>query len=374
MKKRTAHPVISHLKSLRRAKGLTQSGLAEQIGVQRQAIYDMESGRYLPNTAVALRLAEILDCRVEDIFTMDTSRAEPPVTLMAPEVIEEDARVALARVRGKLVGFPLTGRHAIQESILPADAICSGEGRTIRLLQPESSLDQRATLLGCDPAFGMVSLHVSRSGGPHTLLHRFASSQGALEALSAGHTHVAGIHLHNTGSGEANVNFAHRILGDFKGLVIGFSKFEEGLMVAPGNPLKIHGVADLARKDVRMVNREPGAALRSLLEDCLKKEAVPEEAVRGFGDIVTSHSEGAQRVLFGTANAALGLRVVAAVYGLAFITISAVRCDLVIPGDLMDHQAVKVLLDVIHSKTFREELNSLPGYESSETGKVLLRR
>ena len=156
-------------------------------------------------------------------------------------------------------------------------------------------------------------------------------------------------------------------------MVIGFAKFEEGLMVAPGNPLNIRGVSDLARPEVRLVNRESGAALRTLLDDCLARERIPSEAVRGFGDLVASHSEGAQRVLYGTADAAMGLRVVASAYGLDFISISTVRCDLVIPGDLMEHPAVKVLLDILQSRRFREELDHLPGH-TSDTGKVIVRR
>lgn len=46
--------VICNVKSARKAKGLSQSRLAELVGVKRQAIYEMEVGRYVPNTAIAL--------------------------------------------------------------------------------------------------------------------------------------------------------------------------------------------------------------------------------------------------------------------------------------------------------------------------------
>jgi putative molybdopterin biosynthesis protein len=49
--------VICHLKSARVLKKLSQLELAERVGIKRQAIYDMESGRYMPNTLIALRLA-----------------------------------------------------------------------------------------------------------------------------------------------------------------------------------------------------------------------------------------------------------------------------------------------------------------------------
>jgi molybdate-binding protein/DNA-binding XRE family transcriptional regulator len=374
MSKSAANAIVSHLKALRLSKGLTQTQLAERVGVQRQAIYDMESGRYLPNTAVALHLAAILECRVEDIFALETPPEDPPLTLIGKSSSENDTRLALARVRGELVGFPLVGKTDFRESMLPADGLLLHKSGRLRRLQPESALDQKALLMGCDPAFEILGAHVTRSRGAPSLLCRFASSQRALEALAMGHTHVAGTHLHNTGEDEANVALARHILGDFNGVVIGFSRFEEGLMVAPGNPLKIRNVQDLARRDVRLVNREPGAALRSLLEDWLRRERIPVEAVSGFGDLVASHSEGAQRVLYGTADAALGLRVVASVYGLDFVGISAVRCDLVIPEDLTAHPAVKVLLDVIQSRSFREELAHLPGYDTSETGNVIVRR
>ena len=372
MTKNAAHRIISHLKALRLAKGLTQTQLAERIGIQRQAIYDIESGRYLPNTVIGLRLAAILECRVEDIFSLDEPPEAPPMTLIGKASPESDTRLALARVRGKLIGFPLTGNNEFREYMLPADGLLLKQEGRFRWLQPESALEKKILLMGCDPAFEILGGHVARSRGQADLLCRFASSQRALEALSHGLTHIAGTHMHNTGETEANVLFARRILGDFNGVVIGFSRFEEGLMVAGGNPRNIRGTADLAREDVRLVNREPGAALRSLLKDCLAREGIPPEAVRGFDDQVASHSEGALRVLHGAADAALGLRVIAAAYGLDFVHISAVRCDLVIPADLMEHQAVKVFLDILQSKTFREEINNLPGYEASDTGKVIV--
>ncbi|SPF36523.1 Transcriptional regulator of molybdate metabolism, XRE family (fragment) [Syntrophobacter sp. SbD1] len=71
------------------------------------------------------------------------------------------------------------------------------------------------------------------------------------------------------------------------------------------------------------------------------------------------------------ADAALGLRAIATAHGLDFVVMEAVRCDLVIPCDLMDLPAVKVLLDVLQTRSLREELSSLPGYESACTGTVI---
>jgi molybdate-binding protein len=87
--------------------------------------------------------------------------------------------------------------------------------------------------------------------------------------------------------------------------IIGFSVKEEGFIVARNNPLGIRNAADLAQPMVRFVNREPGAALRSLLDDELRKAGIPETAINGYHNEMTSHRDGANRVACNVADAAL---------------------------------------------------------------------
>jgi molybdate-binding protein len=226
-------------------------------------------------------------------------------------------------------------------------------------------------LLGCDPAFGILASHVTRQRADVRLSCRFASSEKALKRLAAGHTHLAATHMHNTGSEQSNVTFAKKLLGETSATVIAFTTFEEGLMVARGNPHKIRGVTDLAKEKVRMVNRESGAALRTLLDDRLALSGIPFERISGYSTLVSNHEEGAQMVLHGLADAALGLRAVASAFGIDFVTLETVRCDIVIPDDLMEHPAVRTMLDVLQTRALRDELASLPGYDPRDTGKVI---
>ncbi len=55
---------------LRQKRGIPAARLAKAAGVTRQTIYAMEAGSYIPNTAVALRLAKALDATVEDLFAL----------------------------------------------------------------------------------------------------------------------------------------------------------------------------------------------------------------------------------------------------------------------------------------------------------------
>ncbi|MGO9531954.1 MAG: substrate-binding domain-containing protein [Syntrophobacteraceae bacterium] len=365
----TKQLVICNLKAARKTKGLSQSELAEQVGVKRQAIYDMESGRYVPNTQVALLLAKVLSCRVEDLFSIVLSLGDRAVTLVE-EIGPSGPRVSLVKVRDRLIAYPLDDKWISSEGFQSADGLLQDDCRCVRLLLSEEALGKKALLLGCDPAFAILSSHVSRSLGDERLQCRFSQSTGALRALSSGYAHLAGTHLHNTSDTESNLDLARATLGEMKAKVIAFSSFEEGLMVGPGNPHGIKAIGDLAG-GVRFANREPGAALRVLLDDHLNRLGISPETIDGYDRMVRSHNEGAKMVSFGLIDAALGLRAVAMSHGLGFVSLAMVRCDLVIPHDLMEHSAVKIILELLQTRGLREELSALPGYDSSRMGTVI---
>jgi putative molybdopterin biosynthesis protein len=363
--------IICRLKEIRNGKKMTQTQLADLVGIKRQAIYDLESGRYLPNTSVALRLARVLGCNIEDIF-YETSQNSHPIALIDNHDAT-DPRVSVAKIRDKLFAYPLSGANSIMEEMKGADGLLEPGNNRVTLLKSYEQVKNTALLMGCDPAFSILGHHVQKSHTDADLFCRFASSGKALSLLAAGQTHIAGIHMHSKGSIDGNQEFIRNSLKNFKGLLVAFSTFEEGLMVARGNPLNIREPSDLAQKKIRFANREKGAALRDLFDDCLYKSNVPFSAVNGYNDIVKNHSQGAQRILHGICDAALGLRAVAAAFDLGFVPISLVRCDLVIPQDLLAHTGVKIALDTLQKKTFRNELSCLPGYDASCTGNTIIK-
>jgi molybdate-binding protein/DNA-binding XRE family transcriptional regulator len=362
--------IVCRVKSFRQAAGWSQEQLAKRVGIKRQAIYDIESGRYLPNTAVALQLAKQFGCRVEDLFS------EPEITGNQPVVMAEGhdsacSRISLTKVRGRFFGYPLNGMHSFGQELRSADGIFEKSGENVRLLCSNEYIENTVLLLGCDPAFSLLRAHVSRIVPKARVNCRFASSYRAMDGLSAGQCHIAGVHLHNTYDKESNVVIASQRLAGIGGVVMGFSLMEEGLMVAPGNPYGIRSAADLAADGLQMVNREPGAALRILLDDKLAQSNLSGSAIKGYDHEVRTHNQSAQMVACRVADAALGLRPVASAFGLDFVPIAEVRCDLVIPSDMLEHPTIRVLLDVLQSEAFRDEISLLPGYNSSKTGSTI---
>lgn len=61
----------NRLKVARAEMDLTQEDLAKLIGVSRQSINAIESGRYVPSTVLALKMALVLGKPVEEIFMLD---------------------------------------------------------------------------------------------------------------------------------------------------------------------------------------------------------------------------------------------------------------------------------------------------------------
>lgn len=364
------NPIKSYVKRYRLAKGWSQEELAEKIDVRRQAVYDIESGRYLPNTAIALRLARVFGCRVEDLFVQEEQPDIEPVHVVNGEQ-KPATRLILGRVRDRLIGFPLQGAESMPFGFSPADGLLSKDGKNTQILSTPDRLNKTIILMGCDPALGILGYHISSKAPDVRVYCRFASSHHAIDSLANGLAHVAGTHLHNTGTTESNVTLAAQKLAGIRSLVIGFSLLEEGLMVARANPLGIRTVADLAQPMVRFVNREPGAALRILLDDHLQRAGIPGSAINGYQNEVTSHREGAYRIACNVADAALGLRALADVYNLDFVPVTAARCDLVIPADMSNHPTVKILLDVLQSAALRREIDAIPGYDGAVTGKTI---
>ena len=172
-----AGQVINRVKHYRQQAKLSQAALAERVGIKRQGIYDIESGKYLPNTGVALKLARHLGCRVEDLFYEETGPADSPV-VMGENGAEKDARVSVIRVRDRLVAYPVDGKFSFSTGLLPADGVL--EDSRIRFFGPDPDLDNTIMLMGCDPAFPLLAAHASRVDPKLRVICRFASTHSAM--------------------------------------------------------------------------------------------------------------------------------------------------------------------------------------------------
>jgi len=63
----------NNIKVERAKKDMTQEDLAKEIGVSRQTIISIESGKYVPSTILALKIALYFKLSVEEIFILETN-------------------------------------------------------------------------------------------------------------------------------------------------------------------------------------------------------------------------------------------------------------------------------------------------------------
>jgi molybdate-binding protein len=281
-----------------------------------------------------------------------------------------ETRVLLSQVNGDWVARPLGERSA--EATQSADGLVIGASDQrveVELLVAAAAARERLVVMGCAPALGVLASRLAVQPRRVPLAWVHGTSAQALDALERGDVHLAGIHLRDARSGRFNLPQVQRRFGARKMLLVTFASWEQGLVVAPGNPLRLRRVEDLLRPRVRVVQREPGSGASKLLEQLLARAGAP--ALRPPTLVARGHLEVAQAVAHGAADAGIAIESVALAWGLDFVPLSSERFDLVFPEALASDERLERLVDELGSSAFRRELESLGGYQAQESGQVL---
>ena len=369
----------NHVRSKRQALALSQQALARRCGLTRQAINAIEAGHYTPNTAVALRLARVLGCTVEELFRLPehASRVEAEVFGALPAAGTGRTRLQVARVGERLLAHPLTGTMAAFTAadgllVAPtAEPQATAPQVQVELLVDAQLPEHTVVVLGCDPALALLGAHLTRRYPTMRLVWIPRSSLAALRMLGRGGAHAAGTHLWDPDSGESNIPYIRRELAGHPLLVVTLSQWQQGLIVAPGNPKGIVSPADLARADITLVNRDAGSGSRTWLDVWLGTAGIDPRFVQGYGREVASHCTVAETVASGGADVGPGIVAVARALGLDFVPLQEERYDLVIPLAFFNTPAVQALLDIAVSPRYQGELAALGGYDSAQAGTVV---
>ncbi len=368
--------VQSRLAEIRKSRGVGASDLARRVDVSRQTIYAIEAGTYVPNTEVALNLARELEVTVDELFSLEEPSTKSPDSITA-EVLSASAPakgqpVRICQIGSRWVSVPVS---ATPYYMPEADGIVQKTGRSSQsaelvVFAKDEASQKRLVLAGCDPATSFLSHMVEKISGVE-IVSAAASSKLALTWLKEGKVHIAGSHLEDPKTGEFNVPFLRKEFPGEDFTVVTFARWEEGLVLEPGNPKEIRGMEDLARKNVRFVNREAGSGSRALLDKLLAASGVEPRKVQGYDRVAQGHLAAAYCVLAKEADACLATRSAAQAFGLDFIPLHSERYDLVMRRRTADLPAVRAFLDVLQRATLRRKLEVLAGYDTRETGSLV---
>ncbi|MFH1484943.1 MAG: molybdopterin biosynthesis protein [Chloroflexota bacterium] len=304
--------------------------------------------------------------------------------VLSPMGQEEFVRVTLGRVGERIVATTLPRGAGVITSLVRADGILriprfvegfdSGATVEVELRRHTDEIENTILAIGShDLALDLIATLLRKHHPALRLSSAHVGSLGGLLALKRGEAHIAGSHLLDEATGEYNLPYVRQVLGDEPMVLVNLVHRQQGLMVAAGNPKGIRGLKDLARRDVMFVSRQPGSGTRVLLDYELRKAGLDPAQINGYGREEYSHTAVAVMIRSGTVDVGLGILAAARALELDFIPLLQERYDLVIPRTYYESSLLQPLLDVVRSQEFRELVSALGGYDTTETGKVLVR-
>jgi putative molybdopterin biosynthesis protein len=221
-----------------------------------------------------------------------------------------------------------------------------------------------------DLVVAWLATHFGEIAPGYSLQLNFSGSLGGLIALAEGSADLAGCHLWDEETDTYNLPFVRRLLPGRRVALVTLAHRQIGLMVPPGNPAGVQGLADLARPGLRFINRQSGSGTRVWLDAMLHRQGIQSTSVLGYSTEKMTHSEIANAIAEGLADVGLGLEAAGHPYGLGFIPLTQEQYDLVIPAQLFDSPLWQVLVDWLKSPAAHQVISALAGYTVTHTGDV----
>lgn len=288
----------------------------------------------------------------------------------SPPGVEEWLRVKTAEIDGRRISWPLSSGASTMWAMHEADGYALLSPETVECPKGTSLTvwftrtvpwEKRALFQGSDdPAFSRIVTPVRQRGGD--LAIRAVGSLGGLAALGRGEGHIAACHLLDGKTGKYNDTFINELSSEEKWNRFLLYYREQGFLVAKGNPKGFSEIGDLVRKKIRIVNRQPGAGTRVLLDWFLEEAGLERSNVAGYSGQAITHLDAASRVASGVVDAALGIRAAADAFGLDFVTMAWEPFELVVPEKHIAHPGVRAVMDAVNDPAWRMSVETMGGY------------
>jgi len=294
---------------------------------------------------------------------------------------EEFVRVKLGRVGDQVVASPLPRGSGTITSLTQADGIIriselieginAHETVEAELLKPLSEICNTVMVVGShDNCLDVLADELHKQFPAQSLASNHVGSMGGLLALKRKVAHMAGCHLLDETDGAYNLSYVQKYLPGIPVKIVHLVRREQGLIVSPGNPRSIEGIADLTRKDIRFINRQAGSGTRILLDYHLKQSGIDPQSINGYAFEEFTHMNVAVAVLSHAVDAGLGIYAAARALGLDFIPVATEEYDLVIPRVHFETPMMQNLLSVLQTASFQKRVQAMGGYHVDDMGKL----
>jgi molybdate transport repressor ModE-like protein len=281
----------------------------------------------------------------------------------------------IAKERGK--GSALS---ALGHAVVRARALCAERlGGAMQSLASEVAGELNLQLGRC----GAVRIHASHGYAVAALVAelgardaglvdiKYRESAEAVRALSRGECDLAGFHLPRGAFRELCADIYRRWLDPQRHVLIYLTRRKQGLILQKGNPKCVRGLEDLARGDVRFVNRQPGSGTRLLLDLALRSIGVDPERINGYASTELTHTAIAAFVASGMADVGFGVAPAAHHFGLDFVPVFDEDYYFACDRTRLGAAPLASALAVLASDAFRTNVARLEGYDPTDSGTLV---
>jgi molybdate transport repressor ModE-like protein len=200
---------------------------------------------------------------------------------------------------------------------------------------------------------------------------KYRDSADAVTALARGECDLAGFHLPRGEFRAACANTYRRWLDPERHVLVHLTQRKQGLFLSKGNPKRISGLRDLARDDIRFVNRQPGSGTRMLLDLALRRVGVDPDRVNGYASTELTHSAIAAFVASGMADVGFGVEPAAHHFGLEFVPIVDEDYYFACDRTQLERAPLATVIAMLRSADFKAGVARLDGYDPADCGELL---
>ncbi|MGB8455889.1 MAG: helix-turn-helix transcriptional regulator [Anaerocolumna sp.] len=227
-------------------------------------------------------------------------------------------------------------------------------------------------ICGQDLSLDILVNHLNTLSETMQIYRSYMGSYNGIYALYQGRVNVATAHLWDGDTNQYNYSYIKKMMPGIPALIMRIGKRKQGFYVQKSNPKGITGWSDLKRKDITIVNREKGSGTRVLLDEKLRLMDIVGNYIEGYSRECKSHLAVATLVSRGGADLAIGCEMGCNnLPGIEFIPLQTECYDLVIRLADAEKQPYRAILEIITSDAFKMDLQSIGGYETTETGRII---
>jgi putative molybdopterin biosynthesis protein len=248
------------------------------------------------------------------------------------------------------------------------EGINEGQAIEIFLKKPVEVIEKEIIFAGShDLLIDIIAEFMSAKYDKKISIFPLGSLNG-LEVMRKGRAHFTGIHMLDVDTGEYNIPFLAYLPAN-KFTLINLSYRIQGIIVEKGNPKNIRELKDLAREDVRFVNRQKGSGTRILLEYLMGKEGIDGNSIRGYDDVEYTHLGVGAKIHYGLADAGVGIMAVVDAFNLDFIPLYEEKYDLLFPEEFLENNGE--IINIIRSGEFKDRAAEFKGYDLRNCGRKI---